>query len=118
MAIDAEPANDEHPKANGEDSNQTSPFYRASIARCSISQGQAGWRRYCTVLDRSCAPRSADARVGTKEWALQSNKRMDESAKEAEKSGLTVPGSYNPHSVHRTAATVQQMPGRDAGPSP
>jgi hypothetical protein len=36
MAIDAEPANDEHPKANGEDSNQTSPFYRASIARCSI----------------------------------------------------------------------------------
>jgi hypothetical protein len=43
MAIDAEPANDEHPKAIGEDSNQTSPFYRASIARCSISQGQARW---------------------------------------------------------------------------
>ena len=78
------------------------PFYRASIARCSISQGQAGWRRYCTVLDRSCAPRSADARVGTKEWLFRSNKKMDESAKEAEKSGLTVPGSYNPHSVHRT----------------
>jgi hypothetical protein len=25
MAIDAEPANDEHPEANGEDSNQISP---------------------------------------------------------------------------------------------
>jgi hypothetical protein len=35
--------------------------------------------------------------------ALQVEQKMDESAKEAEKSGLTVPGSYNPHSVHRTA---------------
>ena len=34
--------------------------------------------------------------------SFRSNKRMDESAKEADKSGLTVPGSYNPHSVHRT----------------
>jgi hypothetical protein len=25
MDIDAEPANDEHPEANGEDNNQTSP---------------------------------------------------------------------------------------------
>jgi hypothetical protein len=43
MDIDAEPANDEHPEANGEDNNQTSPFFRAGIARCSISQGQASW---------------------------------------------------------------------------
>jgi len=88
MAIDAEPANDEHPKANGEDSNQTSPFYRASIARCSISQGQAGWRRYCTVLDRSCAPRSADARVGTKEWALQVEQKNGRKCKGGREIGL------------------------------
>jgi hypothetical protein len=89
------------PKANGEDSNQTSPFYRASIARCSISQGQAGWRRYCTVPDRSCAPRSADARVGTKEWALQVEQKNGRKCKGGREIGLTVPGSYN-HSVHRT----------------
>jgi hypothetical protein len=107
MAIDAQPANDEHPEANGEDSNQTSPFYRASIARCSISQGQARWRRYCTVLDRSCAPRSADARVGTKEWALQVEQKNGRKCKGGrEIGGLTVPGSYNPHSVHRTAGAL------------
>jgi len=43
MDIDAEPANDEHPEANGEDNDQASSFCRASIARCSISQGQARW---------------------------------------------------------------------------
>jgi len=40
MDIDAEPANDEHPEANGEDNNQSSPFCSASIARCSICQGR------------------------------------------------------------------------------
>ena len=40
MNINAEPANDEHPEANGENNSQTSPPCRASIARCSISQGQ------------------------------------------------------------------------------
>jgi len=43
MDIDAELAKDEHPEANGEDNDQTSPFCRASLARCSISQGQARW---------------------------------------------------------------------------
>jgi hypothetical protein len=40
MDIDAEPANDEHPEANGEDNNQSSPFCSASIERCSICQGR------------------------------------------------------------------------------
>jgi hypothetical protein len=43
MDINAEPANDEHPEATGEDNNQSSPFCRASIARFSICQGQAHW---------------------------------------------------------------------------
>ena len=37
----------------------------------SASSNSLRRRRYCAVLDRSCAPRSADARLGTKEWALQ-----------------------------------------------
>jgi hypothetical protein len=44
MAIDAEPANDEHPKANGEDSNQTSPLLS---------------RQHSAVLDQSRTSRLA-----------------------------------------------------------
>ena len=88
MDIDAEPANDEHPEANGRRQQPDIALYRASIARCSISQGQARWRRYCTVLDRSCAPRSADARVGTKEWALQVEQKNGRKCKGGREIGL------------------------------
>jgi hypothetical protein len=54
MDIDAEPANDEHPEANGEDNDQTSSFCRAGIARCSISQGSIsqGQTRWAPLLRR------------------------------------------------------------------
>ena len=72
MDIDAEPANDEHPEANGEDTTRHRPLLS---------------RQHSAVLDQSrtsplggaIAPSLTDLarrapqtpRVGTKEWALQ-----------------------------------------------
>jgi len=73
MDIDAKPANDEHPEANGEDNNQTtSPLlsrqHSAVLDQSRTSPLGGAIEPSLTDLARR-APQTH--RVGTKEWALQ-----------------------------------------------
>jgi hypothetical protein len=117
MDIDVEPANNEHPEANGEHNNQTSPLSRkhsAVLDQSRTSPLGGAMAPSLTDLARRAPQRSGS---GRKNRLFRSNKRMDESekgreigldsarahiipivrtkewmkVKRAEKSGLTVP---------------------------
>src|SRR4029077_10883232 len=62
-------------------------------------------RRYRAVLDRSCAPRSADARVGTKEWALQVEQKNGRKCKGGREIGLDSAPIEPPVDAGYTSAT-------------
>jgi len=62
--------------------HQPLPPDRTSLAPCSRRQGRCappGGGRLTASLDRACARRSRETKVGTKGWPLQSNKGMSTS---------------------------------------
>jgi hypothetical protein len=73
MDIDAKPANDEHPEANGKDNNQTaSPLLsRQHSAVLDLSRTSPLGGAIAPSLTDLARRAPEDARVGTKEWALQ-----------------------------------------------
>jgi len=121
MDIDAEPANDEHPEANGEEveaatSIQASEKQRAlfrpviiqSAAVLEAVKARPGNVQVCLYggatadLDSFCARRRPKSTVGAEESlrrgrTKESVKASKQGRKSPQKSGLTVPRSYNPH---------------------
>ena len=85
MDIDAEPANDKHPEATGEDNNQTSPLlsrqHSAVLDQSRTSPLGGAIAPSLTDLARR-APQTPGS--GRKNRLFRSNKRMDESEKSRE----------------------------------
>ncbi len=133
MDIDAEPANDKHPVANREEVEDIingdnralfRPVIIQSAAVLEAVKARPGNVEVCLYggatadLDSFCARRRPKSTVGAEESLRRG--RTKESAKARkkapQKSGLTVPRSYNPHSARGTRCPRHRSDSRDFVP--